>query len=151
MGRAEFTPDGDIGIYSARLLRDFESQLYAGLTRSGFDDLAPRHGTVFAYLDATGTRATDLASRASVHKQVIGNLVDELESLGYVTRAVDPTDRRAKLVVPTQRGLERITAASHLRQGIEARYRAAIGAAEYAALVAGLRTLTDALGGSRPS
>ena len=34
----------------------------------------------------------------------MGDLVDELEGLGYVERGPDPTDRRAKLITLTQLG-----------------------------------------------
>ncbi len=59
-----------------------------------------------AFLDREGTRATDLARLSGRHKQVITTLVDELTELGYVERRPDPDDRRAKLVVPTERGLD---------------------------------------------
>jgi DNA-binding MarR family transcriptional regulator len=36
--------------------------------------------------------------------QAMGELVDELEEFGYVTRQPDPTDRRAKLIVLTNEG-----------------------------------------------
>lgn len=35
-------------------------------------------------------------------KQTIAAIVDELETLGYIRRVGDPTDRPAKLIVPTQ-------------------------------------------------
>ena len=34
----------------------------------------------------------------------MGELVDELESLGYVVRRPDPCDQRAKLIVLTRKG-----------------------------------------------
>ncbi len=36
--------------------------------------------------------------------QAMGELVDELEQLGYVVRRPDPTDRRAKLIILTKKG-----------------------------------------------
>ena len=36
--------------------------------------------------------------------QAMGELVDELEFLGYVIRQPDPLDRRAKLIVLTRKG-----------------------------------------------
>lgn len=36
----------------------------------------------------------------------MSELVNELEHLGYVTRVPDPTDSRARLVVPAQRAVE---------------------------------------------
>ncbi|GAA0210794.1 hypothetical protein GCM10009527_003470 [Actinomadura nitritigenes] len=73
----------------------------------GHPDLRPQHGVVLAYLDPEGSRATELARRSGQHKQVVGNVLDELEDLGCVERRPDPSDRRAKLVVPTARAWTR--------------------------------------------
>ena len=37
-------------------------------------------------------------------KQSIGEIVDDLEALGYVERIPDPADKRAKLICLTQKG-----------------------------------------------
>ena len=49
-------------------------------------------------------RTTDIAARAGITKQAVGQIVDELEALGYVRREPDPADARARLVVYTERG-----------------------------------------------
>jgi DNA-binding MarR family transcriptional regulator len=71
---------------------------------AGFDDLREAHGPLFAFLPPEGARTTRLAERARVTKQSMGELVTELESLGYVRRDPDPTDRRAKVVTFTAKG-----------------------------------------------
>ena len=45
-----------------------------------------------------------MAAKAGITKQAVGQLVDELEAMGYVQRVPDPTDARARLVVYTDRG-----------------------------------------------
>jgi DNA-binding MarR family transcriptional regulator len=87
---------------------------------------------VLAYLDEDGIRATELALLSGLHKQVVGRLIDELEELGYVERRPDPADRRAKLVVPTERGLEQLIIGDEIVAGIEARHAGEIGARDYA-------------------
>jgi len=42
-----------------------------------------------------------MARVANETPQAMSQLVDELESMGYVERTPDPTDRRAKLIVLT--------------------------------------------------
>ena len=42
--------------------------------------------------------------------QSMGELIDELEQLGYVVRQPDPTDRRAKLIVLTDKGRDCVAA-----------------------------------------
>jgi DNA-binding MarR family transcriptional regulator len=106
--------DPDLGVLAARLLFAVQHELYSALATQGFDDLHPRHGAVLAYLTPGGVRATELARLSGQYKQVIGTLVDELELLGYVHRKPDPTDRRAKLVCHTERGLRQAHAADKI-------------------------------------
>jgi len=96
--------DPGLGMLAAQLLFAVQDELYRRLEAAGYRDLRPRHGIVIAYLDDQGSWATELAALSDRHKQLVGRTVDELEALGYVTRAPDPADRRAKLVVPTPRG-----------------------------------------------
>ena len=72
-------------------------------------------------------RATELAQRSGQHKQIVGVIVDELERLGYVRREPDPADRRAKLIVPTETGLDEIDKARAILTEIERRHRQKLG------------------------
>ena len=74
-----------------------------GVVGAGFPQ-KPSHSAVFAQIDLAGTRLSELARGANMSPQAMGELVDELESLGYVVRRPDPRDRRAKLIVLTRKG-----------------------------------------------
>jgi DNA-binding MarR family transcriptional regulator len=100
-----------------------------GLAAAGFDDLTPAHTVVFQHIEAEGTRLVDLAARAQMTKQSMGYLVDQLERRGYVERRPDPTDRRAALVVLTDRGWAEVRAALAVIARIEARWAHALGRA----------------------
>ena len=76
------------------------------LAERGHPQVRAAHGAVFQYLDDTGTTVSRLADRAQMTKQAMAELVAHLESHGYVVRTPDPSDRRAKLVVPTDKGRE---------------------------------------------
>ncbi|MCY4724686.1 MarR family transcriptional regulator [Nocardioides sp. STR2] len=76
------------------------------LVDHGFLDFRPAHSSVFEHLDDSGTTVSTLAERATMTKQAMGELVAHLEAGGYVVRVPDPNDRRAKLVLPTDRGRE---------------------------------------------
>ena len=128
--RQEWNPD--LGVLAARLESSLQAELFRRLSAAGFGDLHPRHSAVLAYLDEDGVRATELARLSGTHKQIVGRLVDELEELGYVERRADPADRRAKLVVPTARGLEQLQRGDEIVADIEARHAQAIGARDYA-------------------
>ena len=67
--------------------------------------------------------------------------VDELERLGYVTRRPDPSDGRAKLVMPTERAHRAERAAREAVIEIRAAWAARVGEREMAELEAGLRRL----------
>jgi DNA-binding MarR family transcriptional regulator len=122
----------DIGILTGRLLFAIQDELFERLAEEGHEALRPRHGAVLAYLDAEGSRATDLAELSGRHKQNIGVVIDELEALGYVTRAPDPSDRRAKLVVPTALGRDEMTQSDAIVREIEDRHAQNMAPGEYA-------------------
>jgi DNA-binding MarR family transcriptional regulator len=128
--RQKWNPD--LGVLATQLTFSLQEELFARLAATGYDDLSPRHGAVLAYLDEDGIRATELARLSGRHKQAVGRLVDELEELGYVTRRPDPADRRAKLIVPTARGLQQLQLGDEIVAEIEARHSGAIGARDYA-------------------
>jgi DNA-binding MarR family transcriptional regulator len=99
---------------------------------------------VFAHIDVEGgTRLTTLASRATMTPQALGELVDDLERLGYVKRRPDPDDRRAKRIVLTRRGRRAVAAGQETIAQMEADLRAAIGDKRLEALHAVLRDLVE--------
>jgi DNA-binding MarR family transcriptional regulator len=128
--RQQWNPD--LGVLASQLTFSLQEELFARLAAEGYGDLHPRHWAVLAYLDEDGIRATELASLSGRHKQIVGRLVDELEELGYVERRPDPQDRRAKLVVPTERGLDQMRLGDEIVAGIEARHAKATGGKNYA-------------------
>ena len=141
--------DSGLGILAARLLFAVQDELYARLEDAGHADLTRLHGAVIAHLDGEGTRATELARRSGRHKQIVGRIVDELEELGYVERRPERVDRRAKLVVPTERGREVMRLSDEIILDIERRQAAALGEREYGAFKRTLRAVVDSL--ARPS
>ncbi|MGV9378911.1 MarR family winged helix-turn-helix transcriptional regulator [Nonomuraea sp. NPDC003707] len=121
----------DLGILSSRTLFSLQRQLFETLAQQGHPGLRPRHGAVLAYLDEEGSRATDLAAQSGQHKQVIGTLVDELVELGYVERQPDPADRRAKLIVPTEKGRDHMVKSDAILAAMEAEHAEAVGEEAY--------------------
>ncbi|WP_326959683.1 MarR family winged helix-turn-helix transcriptional regulator [Amycolatopsis sp. NBC_01286] len=131
--RAERTAtDPDLGVLAGRLLFAVQRELFTTLAARGFGDLNPRHGAVLAYLDPAGVRATELSRLSGQHKQIVGTLVDELEALGYVERRPDPSDRRAKLIRPTVRGLDQMRTADAIMADMQRRHAQRLGAEDYA-------------------
>ena len=116
-------------------------QIFDGVVGAGFPQ-KPSHSAVFAQIRREGNRLTELARGANMSPQAMGELVDELEELGYVERRPDPTDRRAKLIVLTKRGTECMVAGLSTIQGIEERIDQILGAEGHAQLK---RLLSDLL------
>lgn len=100
--------------------------------------LARSHSLVFAHLDADGTRPAEIARRAGISRQAVGQTVAQMKSQGLVKLAPDPTNRRARLVQPTAKGrkaLERTGSGSAAAEKVLSRR---IGAAR-------LKSMRDAL------
>jgi DNA-binding MarR family transcriptional regulator len=108
-------------------------QVVDGVVGAGYPQ-KPSHSAVFAQIRPQGNRLTDLARGANMTPQAMGELVDELEALGYVERRPDPSDRRAKLIVLTPRGHDCIAAGIATIDGIEERIDAVLGARGHAQL-----------------
>ncbi len=84
---------------------EFSEELHRRVAAAGYGDIRPGHGCVFGGIDAeNGSRLTDLAERAMMTKQTVGEVVSDLEKLGYVERVPDPDDGRAKIVRLTPKG-----------------------------------------------
>jgi DNA-binding MarR family transcriptional regulator len=66
--------------------------------------LARSHSLVFAHLDPGGTRPAEIARRAGISRQAVGQTVAQMKTQGLVKLAPDPTNRRARLVQPTAKG-----------------------------------------------
>jgi DNA-binding MarR family transcriptional regulator len=82
------------------------SELHVRLREAGHPAIRPGHGCVFRFIHQGGSRLTDLAESAGLSKQAVGEVVDDLEKLGYVERAQDPQDGRAKVIRLTEQGAE---------------------------------------------
>jgi DNA-binding MarR family transcriptional regulator len=82
-------------------------RLFARLRERGFEHVREGHGCVFGFIDIeNGSRLTELAERAGLTKQAVGEAANELERLGYVERLPDPKDKRAKIIKLTPSGLD---------------------------------------------
>jgi DNA-binding MarR family transcriptional regulator len=142
---------GEGGRHLGVLLRGawhgFLDELFARLAAEGFDDLRPAYSPVFQHLERGGTRIGVLAERAQMTNQSMGYLVDALERRGYVERRSDPADRRAALVVITERGRDEIAAARRLIAEIEHEWEKRIGSEHMAKLREALEALSRSANG----
>ena len=123
------------------------AELVDRLAAAGYPDLPAATHPVFENLDRDGTRLTDLAARADMTHQSMGELIERLEHRGYVERRPDPGDGRARLVCLTAKGRQAVRVALREIRAIEANWTQAW---EAAGLRSDLRTaLEQALGATK--
>ena len=87
-------------------LDEFIAELSERVAATAYSDLRVSHGCVFGNIDPDGTRLTELAERAGMTKQSVGEVASDLEKRGYVERVPDPSDGRAKIIRLTERGCD---------------------------------------------
>jgi DNA-binding MarR family transcriptional regulator len=90
------------------------AELSVRMQEAGHADVRGAHGCVFGNIEPDGMRLTELAERAGMTKQAVGEAVTDLERLGYAERVADPTDGRAKVIRLTDRGLAAQRAGSQI-------------------------------------
>src|SRR5262245_32586358 len=124
-------PDNERPANTVVLLREafiaLNNRVVVRLAERGHGVVRPAHGAVFQYLDGAGTSVARLAERAQMTKQAMAELVIHLEKHGYVVRRPDPDDRRAKLVVPTRKGMEVFAIAQEIVPEIERQIEKLLG------------------------
>ncbi len=126
--------------------RALERRVFESLAAAGYADLTPAQARVFQRIGEHGSRLTELAEQAQVTKQTAGFLVDQLVRAGYVHRAPDPTDARARLVRITEKGAAAVRVGAAVIGEIEAEWTAHLGRGRMARLrdaLASLREITD--------
>jgi DNA-binding MarR family transcriptional regulator len=96
------------------------------------------HIHITRHLSLKGSRLTDLAQRAGMSKQAMGDLVNQCEAWGLVAREPDPHDTRARLVRFTPTGLAWLNAFQQAVTQAEAEFRVEVGADIAAVVMIGL-------------
>ena len=119
------------GVYIRNLWDQLRHNMEIQLRENGYDDISPSHGWIFYNTDDQGSRITDLAAKAKITKQSMSVLVAQLESGGYVTKAPDPTDKRAWLLLLTQKGQKVKTVGQQINYDFEAQWKDKLGPTDY--------------------
>jgi DNA-binding MarR family transcriptional regulator len=127
-----------IGRLLNNAVRRFEARVLELMSECGHAGTRIAHINLTRNLDVEGTRLTELAQRASMSKQAMGELVDQCAALGLVTRSVDPADRRARIVTFTPAGLVWLDAFRAAADVAEREMRSELGEETMDAIVKGL-------------
>lgn len=121
---------------------DFCEDLERRVADTPYSDIRITHGCVFGNIDPEGSRLTDLADRARMTKQSVGEVTSDLEQRGYVERVPDPSDGRAKIIRLTERGRAAQALGVGLIDEIEQEWAERFGAERVTALREALETIT---------
>lgn len=133
-------------------LDEFAEQLYERMAAAGFGDIRPGHGCVFGGIDPdNGSRLTELAERACMTKQSVGEVTSDLEKRGYLERIADPEDGRAKIIRLTSHGREAYTVGRRLIDDLEREWAERYGEEPIAALRDALEAVTAQRLGALPA
>ncbi len=136
----------------AMTFRAMSDHLHTRLAELGREPLRPAHGYVFRYLaDHPVATSVDVAAHLGVTKQSASKTVAELADWGYLERAPHPVDRRAQILLLTERGREYLRLADRLWAEAEQQWADLIGDDRLAAVRDDLRRYLDHLPDGRPS
>jgi DNA-binding MarR family transcriptional regulator len=123
-------------------------QLYAGVVEAGFDDLNAAHVGLWRYPGLEGARPSQLADRVGITKQSVNDLLGHLEAHGYLSRAPDSADGRARVIRLTSKG-RRLEQTIYVSAGAaQLRIAETLGPRRFAQLHRSLELLTEQLGGA---
>ncbi len=146
-------PDPQTHTALPHLLAEAKDRLIAEAQRriraEGFDGISG-NGVVFRWLDPDGSRLADMVERSGMSKQAFGEHIASLEHHGYLVRLPDPSDGRAKLVVPTDRGRAAHALARRIFAELEAEWAEEVGEEAFASLRAALERIAG-LGAGPPT
>jgi len=117
----------------------------------GWDHAKPAHNSVFGTLGFEGARPAELAARAGITRQSMGEVIRELVDFGILEMEPDPNDKRAKVVRYTELGIRETQQGGDHIVDFEERLIAAIGESEYENLRTGLEKVVELLGSGEDS
>ena len=135
-----------VGQLLVRLLREFRRELSAPAAAAGYVDIRDPHLQIFGTIGMGDVRLTDIAARAQLSLAATSELVNDLQALGYLERRPDPTDRRAKLIFPTQRGRRALHDAGNRVAEIEQHWSDLVGEARFTDACTTLQAILVELG-----
>ena len=130
----------------------FAEEVRQRISAAGFGDIRPGHGCVFGNIDPeSGSRLTELAERAGMTKQSVGEVTSDLEQRGYLERVADPSDGRAKIIRLTAHGREVYAIGRQLIDELEQEWAERYGTERVAALREALEVVTAERLGALPA
>ena len=125
--------------------RAFQSHMVREAHTRGRPDIKPAHNHVFGILGWEGDRSANLAARAGITRQAMGEVIRDLVEIGILEMVPDPADRRAKIVRYTDEGRLFAAGGFHHLNDLEDRFGAEFGTEGYELVRTALARVTEIL------
>ncbi len=135
---SERTVDLIFMLYEAA--RSLETEMAVGLETVG---TTPRSYCVLSKALEADCTQIDLAKRAGLDKTTMVITIDELEKAGLAERRPSPSDRRARIIVVTDKGAEVVARGREVVDRLYADVLAALPESERSSFVDGLARLVE--------
>jgi MarR family transcriptional regulator, transcriptional regulator for hemolysin len=103
-------PDPDaLGFVLVDVARMLRSAFERRIATAGLGLTPGEARTLVRIATLEGSRQLDIAQRMGIEPMTLSTYLDRLQSLGFIERRPDPTDRRAKLIYTTPAAADLIT------------------------------------------
>jgi DNA-binding MarR family transcriptional regulator len=128
-----------------RANRALQSDMVRRAHADGHTEVKMAHNSVFGFLHADGARAADMAARAGITRQSMGEVIRDMVALDLLEMRSDPNDGRAKVVTYSEHGLAVAGDGFSYLGELERRFAEEFGEEEYAVARDVLERLVDVL------
>ena len=115
-----------------RANRAFQAEMVRKAHADGHTEVKMAHNSVFGTLHGEGARAADMAARAGITRQSMGEVIRDMVALDLLEMKADPNDGRAKIVTYSEHGLDVAWAGFEYLADLEELFEEEFGEQEYA-------------------
>ncbi len=120
-----------IGSLLKRIYRHYSNELLRGLQNRGFTDLRPSFLEVLIVIcEKEGASIKEIGFECGLKKQTMTSHLNELEKREYITRKINPKDKREQNIHLTQMGEKFKLALMETLEEVEAQYVSKVGTVE---------------------
>ncbi len=124
-----------------RVNRALQADMVRQAHDRGYPEVKQAHNAVFSTLGGGGARASEMAERAGITRQSMGEIIRDMVDLGILEMRTDPADRRAKLITYTPAGIELTTGGYQHILDQEKRFAEELGSKNYELVRTGLERI----------
>lgn len=103
------------------------AELHSAVVDAGHSELRETQNTMLLYVSAGGAQASQIARTLHISRQAVTSSLNELESLGYLTRGHHAADGRAVVFTLSPRGRRLVAAYERCIDRLESRYAQVLG------------------------